>query len=504
MRPHMASPQGLAERAGGEEPDDRRVDRKQRDGRDEAAERAALEEDRFQDGEVVARWNEIGERPDGGRHLVDRKGEAREQGGRQHRRDEGDLARADLAADARRNEIAEAEHDDEEERRRQEQRRHRAAERRLEPEDGDDEAERGIEHADEEIGQDLAGHQLHPGDRRRHQHLHGAALPLARNGERRQLGADEGEHQRDDAGHDEVAADEVLVVPDAVLGDGRGDWRLLAKALRPLQLDIAGEGPDHRPRITERDVGGVVVGRVEDRLHGGGIGRREILREVRRDDDGHLAVAGVDRALDAVVVALALDDLKIERRLESLHHRLALLAALPVEQADLHVLDVEIDAVAEQRHLHERHQEHDHQAARIPQHLDDLLLGDRPDAAESHWAAPRAPSPPTSWTNTSSSVGLIGSILDQESPRSLRRASIAATSRAASSTTMCSDEPNGATSRAAGTPSSASRMAPGSSPSTSRISPRIALRYNSPGLPSAMSLPPLMSAMRLQYSASSM
>src|SRR5208282_465022 len=145
--------------------------------------------------------------------------------------------------------------------------------------------------------------------------------------------------------------------------------------------------------------------------------------------------AGVDGAFDAVEVARRLYDLKIERSLEGLHERLALLAAFTIEYADRHMLDVEVDPIAKQRHLHERHPQHDQQAARIAQDLDDLLLGDRPDAPEVH-GGPRAPSSPTSCTNTSSSVGLIGSIRDQASPRSLRRASIAAVSRAASSTRM--------------------------------------------------------------------
>ncbi len=105
-----------------------------------------------------------------------------------------------------------------------------------------------------------------------------------------------------------------------------------------------------------------------------------------RHDDRHLAAARVDRAGDVGVGALRLDDPEILRSLEGLEQRLALLAALAVEHADRHVLDVEVHPVAEQRHLHQRHQEHDHEAARIAQDLDDLLPGDRPDAAQSHGA----------------------------------------------------------------------------------------------------------------------
>jgi hypothetical protein len=71
------------------------------------------------------------------------------------------------------------------------------------------------------------------------------------------------------------------------------------------------------------------------------------------------------------------------------------------------MLEVEIDAVAEQEHLHERHQQRDHQAARIAPDLHDLLDGDRLErGANSSCGPPSARSPrPMSCTNTSSSVG---------------------------------------------------------------------------------------------------
>src|SRR5271157_5802463 len=98
-RPHIASVQSLAEGPGGKQPDDRGVERKQPDRREEIAQTAAFEKNRFQDGEVVARRNQIGEPLDRRRHLLDGKGEAREQRRGQQGRHKRDLARADLAAD---------------------------------------------------------------------------------------------------------------------------------------------------------------------------------------------------------------------------------------------------------------------------------------------------------------------------------------------------------------------------------------------------------------------
>ena len=340
------------------------------------------------------------------------------------------------------------------------------------------EAEGGVDQADDEIGQELAGHQLHRGDRRGDQQLHGAALPLARDGERGELRADERHDQRDDAGDDEVPAVQVLVVPDPGLSDGGDDGLRLTHALGPLELDIAGIGADHRLGVAERDVGGVGVGGVEDRLHRGGVGGGEVFREVLRDDDRHVAAARVDGAGDAGVVALGLDDGEIVRSLERLEQRLALLAALAVEGADRHVLDVEVDAVAEQHHLHERHQEHHHEAARVAQDLQHLLPGDRLDPAQVHGAGHPAvaadeldehvlqrrldrldprPGEAALGEPRLDRRPVARRVLDDDVQRRAEQGDVARARRALS----------------------ASSIAPGSSPSTSRISPRIAPRLSS-------------------------
>ena len=58
-------------------------------------------------------------------------------------------------------------------------------------------------------------------------------------------------------------------------GVGGGCPRLWARC----ELDVAGKAADDRLGIAERDIRGVVVGRVEDRLHRGGVGRREVLEK---------------------------------------------------------------------------------------------------------------------------------------------------------------------------------------------------------------------------------
>ena len=225
----MASIQGLAEGAGGEEPDDRRVKREQADRREEIADRAALEEHRFQDREIVARRDEIGEPLDRRRHLLNGKGEAREQRRRQERRDQRDLARADLAADAGRDEIAEAQHDDQKKRGGEEQGRDRPAKRRLEPEDRDHEAERGVDQADEEIRQDLPSHQL---IRVTGVETRTSIVPRSHSREivseasRAPTSAITSATTRR---HDVISTDQTLVLPDPVLGDRRDGRRRLAR-----------------------------------------------------------------------------------------------------------------------------------------------------------------------------------------------------------------------------------------------------------------------------------
>ena len=82
--------------------------------------------------------------------------------------------------------------------------------------------------------------------------------------------------------------------------------RLLPEALKSLELDVAGKAADHRLRVAERDIRRIVVARVEDRLHRGGVRADEVLREVVGHDDGHLATARVHRSLNGIVVALCL------------------------------------------------------------------------------------------------------------------------------------------------------------------------------------------------------
>ena len=71
-----------------------------------------------------------------------------------------------------------------------------------------------------------------------------------------------------------------------------------------------------------------------------------------------------------------------------LEQRLTELAAFTVEGADRKMLEIEIDAIAEQKHLRERQQQRDHQAARVAPDLQNLLDRNGLEPAQLHAAMP--------------------------------------------------------------------------------------------------------------------
>ena len=100
-----------------------------------------------------------------------------------------------------------------------------------------------------------------------------------------------------DSRDDEVAALQVLVEPDARLdGHGLDLLELIALAAKRVERDIARIAGDDGERITQGDVRRVVVGRIQDGLDGRSSGIVQAFREIRRDDDGDLAVRPVDRS----------------------------------------------------------------------------------------------------------------------------------------------------------------------------------------------------------------
>src|SRR5208282_724133 len=128
--------------------------------------------------------------------------------------------------------------------------------------------------------------------------------------------------------------------------------------------------------------------------------------------------------------------MEVAAGLKVLEQVLALLAAVAVQHVDGQTLEVEIDAVAEQKHQRNRHDDDNEQAAHIAQNLDDLFLGHSGHAREAHALTSCAAScVVVSETNTSSRVGRIFSMRLTVTPRSERYFSIRGIASAALRTT---------------------------------------------------------------------
>src|SRR5208282_4418252 len=138
----------------------------------------------FEGAHVVAAINQVSEGSYGRRHLIDRKGEARQHRGRQQRDQQGVLAGAELALGRNRDDVADAEDYDQEQDCSEKERPQSAAEGHPKPADREDYAERGVDQSDNQVGNQLSYHYLQRGYRSGDQLLHGATFPLARDGKR--------------------------------------------------------------------------------------------------------------------------------------------------------------------------------------------------------------------------------------------------------------------------------------------------------------------------------
>src|ERR1019366_6675227 len=144
--------------------------------------------------------------------------------------------------------------------------------------------------------------------------------------------------------------------------------------------------------------------------------------------------------------------------------RLAVLACLAVECTYRNVLEIERHAIAEQKHLGERHKERDHQAAGVTPDLQELLEGDGFEPAEPHAAfLGAATSAAISCTNTSSSDGGIRAMWLGRSPFAARKSGSSERLFSALPTRTCSALPKTEQSRTSGAFCSASSVWPSAS-----------------------------------------
>ena len=216
-------------------------------------------------------------------------------------------------------------------------------------------------------GNELADLDFELAHRRGDELLHRAALPFARDRQRRQKRADHRHHQGDHAGHDVRHAFQVLVEPRPRLeGDGgrtRGEARArccqsictsrgiaLHDGLRVAHADAGGSCCRWRRAAPARSRGRWSAASSEN--CGGTTTATRAHAMIDVPDDVRIAVGDAN-------------DVEIVGRLKVLEQVLAGLRPVPVVDAERHVLDVEIYGVAVNEQLDQRHGENDQQASRI-------------------------------------------------------------------------------------------------------------------------------------------
>ena len=110
--------------------------------------------------------------------------------------------------------------------------------------------------------------------------------------------------------------------------------------------------------------------------------------ELGRHHDGHGAHSVIDVADDVRIAVRDANDVEIVGGLKMLEQILAGLGSVAIVNAKRNVLDVEVDGIAENEQLDQRHDENDEQASRIAPDLNHFLARHGHDARPAHAATP--------------------------------------------------------------------------------------------------------------------
>src|ERR1019366_1708791 len=207
--------QRLVERSFSQEHHDQGISDECNQRTGESAEAAAAQKYALQYDYVVARGDDVGERLYAKRHLLDWKRESRQQERGQEGGHQTYLARGKLILRDDGDPESKPQNRGQVNSRADGQRGERTAKGDLKPPYGDRGANGGIEHAEGEVGKQFADDDFERGYGSRDELFHRAALPLARDGQRREQHSDDSHHDRGDTRYDEVFALEVLVEPGA-------------------------------------------------------------------------------------------------------------------------------------------------------------------------------------------------------------------------------------------------------------------------------------------------
>src|SRR5690606_15887087 len=185
-------------------------------------------------------------------------------------------------------------------------------------------------------------------------------------------GADQRHDDGDGARHQEEAAGELRIEPEALL-DGDADRRRCGLA-RPHGRP----GGNDTARVILDEARGIRLGSIGEHLDGGGTAAGEIGGEGRRDDDDAAHAAQHERLLELTSVMPG-DDVEIARGTETRRQILRRWRRLLNDEADAGTRGIQRDAVAEEENEDERQHEGDEDAARIAHDLQRLLAYEGPE-----------------------------------------------------------------------------------------------------------------------------
>ncbi len=150
--------------------------------------------------------------------------------------------------------------------------------------------ERRLDEADDDVGRDLAEHDLERLDRHGEQALHGAALHLARDGERGEDQHGHGEDGAEQARHDVEAGDAGGIVA-AVLADLEGGRQRGRLGQAAVARERGGEDAFQR---AERGAGGHGIGGVGDDQQRRAVAAPQVALEAGGNLDAEQHLAGPD------------------------------------------------------------------------------------------------------------------------------------------------------------------------------------------------------------------
>ncbi len=177
------------------------------------------------------------------------------------------------------------------------------------------------------------------------------------------------------AGHQEVAAGQFGVEPEARLGLDRQHLRRADRAAQGAEVG------DHTLAVVLHETGVVGLGPVHDHLDLWIAARCEVGREALRDDHDAANRAAHQRLLELAAVA-AVDHVERGRGLEGRSDPLRDRRHPLDDDADAGARGVERDRVAEEEQEQHRQDQRDEDAARVAQDLPALLADQRREPAQ--------------------------------------------------------------------------------------------------------------------------